>query len=149
MMKLNEILDVDDSLPSSQTSPLTLVVAPPDVSVCANNTVRDDAQDARTNVRRLIAQGSVAITELLQVARDLKTPRTYEVIANMLQTLSDLNHDLLAVHQQEMAMVEPEPPAPVGNVTIEQAVFVGSTSDLQEMIRLKREEKKRAVEVKG
>jgi len=147
-MKLNEILDVDEVLPSSQTSTQLLVVEPPDVSPLANNTVRDDAHEARNNVRRLIAQGSVAITELLQVARDLKTPRTYEVVANMLQTLSDLNHDLLAVHQQEMTMVEPEA-APMGPVTIEQAVFVGSTSDLQEMIRLKREQKKRPTEVKG
>jgi hypothetical protein len=96
----------------------------------------------------MIAQGTQAVTELLTLARDLKTPRAYEVAANMLKTLAELSQDLLAVHQQEMSLVEPEAPV-AGDVNIETAVFLGSTADLQEMIRIKRDEKRlRTIEAK-
>jgi hypothetical protein len=146
MANLSEILDVEIPLPKAPDA--NTVVLVPDVSMNANNTVAQDAQDARTNVRLMIAQGTQAVTELLTLARDLKTPRAYEVAANMLKTLAELSQDLLAVHQQEMSLVEPEAPV-AGDVNIETAVFLGSTADLQEMIRIKRDEKRlRTIEAK-
>lgn len=149
MPSLSQILDVDLP-PFPPSSNANTVVVVHDVSASQNNDVSQDASDARNNVRLMIAQGTQAINELLALARELKTPRAYEVAANMLKTMAELNHDLLHVHEQEMSMIEPPPdtPALTGNVTIEQAVFVGSTTDLQELIRQKREEKKRAAEIK-
>jgi len=148
MANLSQILDVQ--LPEFPPVAANTIIVSPDVSASKNNTVSDDASEARNNVRLMIAQGTQAITELLTLARELKTPRAYEVAAGMLKTMAELNHDLLHVHEQELSMVDPEPVTPhlTGNVTIEQAVFVGSTNDLQEMIRMKREEKKRATELK-
>jgi hypothetical protein len=122
----------------------TPIVPAPDVSASANNVVAEDAHDARNSIRQTIAQGAQAVQEMMQVAKDLKTPRAYEVVGNLLKTMAELNQDLLAVHQQEMMMEDPEI-APSGNVNIGTAVFVGSTTDLQEVIRLKREESKKLV----
>lgn len=146
MANLSEILDLD--MPDLPKSAANVVVVVPDVSASVNNTVTDDAVAARTNVRLMIAQGTQAITELLALARELKTPRAYEVAANMLKTMAELNQDLLSVHQQELSIVEPD--ALTGNVHIENAVFVGSTMELQEAIKLKRDEKKlRIIEAKA
>jgi hypothetical protein len=146
MANLSEILDLD--MPDLPQTPANTVVLVPDVSASVNNTVTDDATAARTNVRLMIAQGTQAITELLTLARELKTPRAYEVAANMLKTMAELNQDLLSVHQQELSIIDPEPLS--GNVNIENAVFVGSTMELQEAIKLKRDEKKlRIIEAKA
>jgi hypothetical protein len=151
-MKLSEILDVENP-PPAQPSPTTTSVAPvappqppvvvvPDVSASANNDVSQDAVEARNNVRLMIAQGNQAVLEMLALAKDLKTPRAYEVAANLLKTMAELSQDLMAVHLQEATMIDPET-TPSGNVNIGTAVFVGSTSDLQDMIKLKREEQKK------
>lgn len=146
MANLSEILDLD--MPELPQTPANTVVVVPDVSASVHNSVSDDALAARTNVRLMIAQGTQAITELLSLARELKTPRAYEVAANMLKTMAELNQDLLSVHQQELSITEPEPLT--GNVNIENAVFVGSTMELQEAIKLKRDEKKlRIIEAKA
>lgn len=146
MANLSEILDLD--MPDLPQQPANTAVLVPDVSASANNSVSEDAIAARTNVRLMIAQGTQAITELLALARELKTPRAYEVAANMLKTMAELNQDLLSVHQQELSITEPD--LPTGNVNIENAVFVGSTMELQEAIKLKRDEKKlRIIEAKA
>lgn len=139
-MNLNEILDVDVPVPGNS---VPQVYVTPDVSLQANNTVQDDAAEIRKNVRTLIAQGTVAVTELLALARDLKTPRAYEVASNMLKTMSELSQDLLTVHQQEQSLVEPE--APVGNVNIQNAVFVGTTTQLGEILKQRRAEERAAL----
>lgn len=155
-MKLSEILDVENPppvQPSSITAPtasspvVTIpppapVVVAPDVTASANNTVVDDAVEARNNVRLMIAQGNQAVLEMLALAKDLKTPRAYEVAANLLKTMAELSQDLMAVHLQEATLVDPET-TPTGNVNIGTAVFVGSTAELQDIIKLKREEQKK------
>jgi hypothetical protein len=135
MPNLSEILDVDIPLPTTNTS-LVVSLPVPDVSSSANNTVAQDAQDARTNVRLMIAQGTQAVTELLQLARDLKTPRAYEVASNMLKTMAELSQDLLTVHQQEQSLQEAPPEG--GDVNIQNAVFIGSTADLGELVKKRR-----------
>jgi hypothetical protein len=160
-MKLSEILDVDNPPPqntatttTTSTSVATVPVAPAppavvvhDVTASANNDVTKDALEARNTVRLMISQGNEAVKEMLALAKDLKSPRAYEVAANLLKTMSELSQDLLQVHQQEAILIDPDT-RPTGNVHIENAVFVGSTSDLQDMIKLKREEKKKIIEVK-
>ena len=134
--KLSEILDVELPLPGNSVT--SLVIAPPDVSAQSNNTITQDAYDARQNIRTLIAQGSLAVSELLVLARDARTPRAYEVASNMLKTLSELSHDLLEVHQREQSLSEPELTAQEGDIHIGQAVFIGSTSDLSDLVKQRR-----------
>ena len=135
-MKLSEILDVEVPVPQVANAN-TQVALVPDVSSSTNNTVQQDATDVRKNVRQLIAQGTQAVAELLVLARDLKTPRAYEVASGMLKTMSELSQDLLVVHQQEQSLVE-DPTAEMGDVNIGTAVFVGSTAELGELVKLKR-----------
>jgi hypothetical protein len=138
--RLSEILDVEIPTPGA-TQTQELVV--PDVSASANNVAEQDAKDARNNIRLLIAQGSNALTDLLLVARDGKHPRAYEVVAGLLKTLAELNADLLGIHEKEQRLGGPDTQESAdGDIHIEQAVFVGSTTDLQELIKQKRKERR-------
>lgn len=137
MSSLHEILDVDLPPASNQAQLPAPAIETPDVSGAANNTVNQDATDARHAIRTLIAQGTTAVSELLALARNSGTPRAYEVAANMLKTMAELNHDLMQVHQEERALVEVEDAPEVHN-HFENAVFVGSTSDLGELVKQRR-----------
>lgn len=142
MATLNEILDIDISTPAQKLptqNAVAVIATLPDVSLTTNNSVSQDASDARNNVRLMVAMGTQAIGELLALSRELKTPRTYEVFANMLKTMTELNKDLLEVHQQEATLVDPPEVTPVN---IGAVVFTGSTAELAEAINQKRQEKK-------
>jgi len=141
--KLEEILDVDIPVPAGQNTVtnVVMVVEAPDLSHYANNTIAQDSNESRTHIRTAICQLSTAITEMLAIARATGKPRSYEVAANMLKTLAEMNHDLLEVHQREQNLLQPENPVSEGDVNIGQAVFVGSTADLADLVKQKREKR--------
>jgi len=136
---LHEILKVDLPVPQANVASntaLQLVDVVPDVTHLANNTVSKDAQDSRNNIRQLLAQGTNAITDLMVVAKTSNSPRSYEVLANLLKTVAELNHDLMKMHADEQSLTQTEETQP-GEVHnhIEKAVFVGSTSELAQMMK--------------
>jgi hypothetical protein len=75
---LQEILKNDLPVPqananNSNTSTTVQVIdVVPDVSHLANNTVSKDASDSRGNIRQLLAQGTMAVNDLMIVAKTTK-----------------------------------------------------------------------------
>jgi hypothetical protein len=137
MENILTLLDADLPVPTANTTQQEIAV--PDVSTQANNNVIQDANEARTNIRLLIAQGTQAITELLSLTRAARTARSYEVLAGMLKTMAELNHDLMKVHENEQKLSD-APPQEGGEVHnhIDKAVFVGSTAELSELMKQKK-----------
>lgn len=133
---LQEILKNDLPVPQANTTsnnvPQVIDVVP-DVSHLANNTISKDALESRGNIRQLLAQGTMAVNDLIAVAKATNTPRAYEVLANLLKTVAELNHDLIQVHAEEQALVNPSDSD--GDIHIDKAVFVGSTSELAEIMK--------------
>lgn len=136
--KLEEILDVELPVTSTVVRDVVPIVDTPDMSHYANNTITQDANESRTYIRGSIVQLQNAINEMLAVAKLSGKPRAYEVATNMLKTLAEMQHDLMTVHETEQNLLLPDAPESEGDVNIEQAVFVGSTSDLAELIKQKR-----------
>jgi hypothetical protein len=94
--------------------------------------IQNDAEFARENIRGLIAKGNDAIDGLLHVAKESEHPRAYEVAANMLKHLADMNKDLLEVQKRKRDLE----PKQSSDVNIDKAVFIGSTEELIKMIKL-------------
>ena len=102
----------------------------------------EDTEFARDNIKNLINKGSIALDNLLQVARESEHPRAYEVAATMIKNLSDSNKDLLDL-QKKKKDLSPESQNIVGNtknMNIDKAVFVGSTTELVKFLKNKKEE---------
>ena len=97
------------------------------------NTVESDADFARKNIRELIQKGGFAIEDLLQVAKHSESPRAYEVAANMIKNLSDLNKDLLEIQKRKKDLVVDKTSS--NGVNVDKAVFVGSTAELMKLIK--------------
>lgn len=122
--KLSELFDVEPmQIESSKQEILPLDNA---------NTVESDADFARKNIRDLIQKGGFAIEDLLQVAKHSESPRAYEVAANMIKNLSDLNKDLLEIQKRKKDLVVEKSS---NGVNVDKAVFVGSTAELMKLIK--------------
>lgn len=124
---LSEIFDIE-------TNKIEKVSEGELIPVETNTHSEDDFNIVRTNINSLIEKGNTAIDDLLKVAKESEHPRAYEVAANMLKTLSDLNKDLIDIQKKKK---EIQGPSNTSNdkPLIDKAVFVGSTTDLVKLIR--------------
>jgi hypothetical protein len=119
---LSEVLDVEpiDSKPMTQ--------------LIAINNIDDDAEFARQNIRDLIQKGNDAVEGILHVAKESEHPRAYEVAANLIKNLSDLNKDLMEIQKRKKDLV-PQEHKNSGNINVDKAVFVGSTTELVKFLK--------------
>jgi phage tail tape-measure protein len=127
---LSEIFDVE---------PMELIEAPKTQIVSVektDSTVTNDFEEARKNTKSLIQKADTALDNLLMVANQSEHPRAYEVAANLIKTLGDLNKDLLELQKRKMDLTGEKKDA--GKTVIDKAVFVGNTSELLKMIKEKK-----------
>ena len=103
------------------------------ITVHQDNTENPDANYSRANYYNLIEKGNEALDGILEVAKESQHPRAYEVAANMIKNLSDVTEKLMILQKQQMEL-QPKEVAPT-NITVDKAVFVGSTADLLKKIK--------------
>ena len=96
--------------------------------------VEDDAEFARQNLRDLIEKGNDAADHIIAVAKQSDHPRAFEVVAGMLKNLADMNKDLLEVQKRKQDL-QPKVTNNTQNLTIDKAVFVGSTAELLKQLK--------------
>jgi len=115
--KFSELLDID----------------PPDQEVLEpsfkNKEVDDDYDYARRNLRDLIDSGMNDLNSVMDIARQSESPRAFEVATNLIKTLADTNKDLLDLAKKKKDLTQEKNTQNVTN-----ALFVGSTADLQKLI---------------
>ena len=93
----------------------------------------NDFEYARGNLYQVIEHGSNALAELLEVANQSQHPRAYEVVANLVKTLSDANMTLLDLTKKKQD-VNNDAGGRSPN-TVNNNLFVGSTGELQKLIK--------------
>jgi|APGre2960657373_1045057.scaffolds.fasta_scaffold03876_2 hypothetical protein len=123
---LSEIFDIEpvEEIPPVQTMP---------VVVETSDVVETDSNYARENIKTLIDTGNKALNDLAYVANQSESPRAYEVLANMMKNLTEMNKDLLQLQKTKRELA-PQSEVAKG-VNIDKAVFVGSTTELLKMIK--------------
>ena len=97
-----------------------------------DETVDNDFKYARENLYNIIERGSDALNTLVDVANQSQHPRAFEVVGQLVKTLSDTNKDLLEL-QKKVKVIKKDIPDQPQNVT--NALFVGSTAELQKLIK--------------
>ena len=104
-----------------------------EVTVIENTTVDDDYEYARKNLRSLIDNGKDVMENLSFLAKEGESPRTYEVLGQLIKTLAETNKDLLDIAKKKKDIQQEkggEQPTHVTN-----ALSVGSTAELQKLIK--------------
>jgi len=122
---LDNVLGITDVVETS-TSTVTL----PNVKVPEE--VDNDYKYQRENFYRLVERGQDAIDGILELAKESEHPRSYEVAGNLIKQVADVTEKLgdLQIKMQKLKEVPNNAPKNVTN-----ALFVGSTSELQKMLK--------------
>jgi len=92
---------------------------------------------ARSNMKTLISDGMNALDGIMKVAEASDSPRAYEVAALLLKTVSEINKDLIGIHEKN-ANIQKEKITTITN----NSIYVGSTTDLQNLINRDRAQNK-------
>ena len=91
-----------------------------------------DYEYTRGELYRLIDQGQEAVRDALEVAQESGHPRAFEVATNAMKQVADMTDKLMDLQKKVKDLDEEKKgPSKVTN----NAMFVGSTSELQKMLK--------------
>lgn len=125
---LSEVFDVE---PMTATEVIT---ADGEIITESSNKIEADYEITRNNLRELLTHGQTALQNALEVAKQSEHPRAFEVVGNLMKQLADINQQLLDLHQQKQKLDAPKEGAKK-EVTNNNAIFVGSTAELNKLIK--------------
>jgi|TARA_R110000851_G_scaffold330252_1_gene502884 hypothetical protein len=128
---IDKALGVVDQLP---TKMIQSEVSRYPERLISDNDIDDDYKYQRDNFYRLVEQGSTAIEGILELAKEGEHPRAYEVAGNLIKQVSEVTEKLGDL-QEKMKKLKEVPNNAPKNVT--NALFVGSTAELQKMLKEK------------
>ena len=94
--------------------------------------VQQDYETSRAQLHSLVMKGQEAVDGILDVARASDHPRAYEVAGQLIKHVADTTDKLIDL-QTKMKELDKEDK--IGPTSVTNAMFVGSTSDLQKMLK--------------
>ena len=127
--RIDEILEITSLVPTAELKP------EPTVRIKPNTDGKDDDIDynyARENYYNLIERNQDAIEEMLEIAKQSEHPRAFEVVGQLIKSGLDANKELMGLHKtkKELSIEKSSTTTNVNN-----AVFVGSTAELQKLLK--------------
>jgi hypothetical protein len=127
---MKEISDSLGMVPLPENEVTTLTKVPASDSKVEN--ADKDYEYARENFYNVIEKGTYALEEMLEVAKASEHPRAYEVVSTIMKTLVDANKDLVTMSDKKVKDAAPEEQA---QGTVNNNLFVGSTNELQKVLK--------------
>ena len=95
--------------------------------------IERDYDYTRGNLYSIIEKGQEAIDGILELAQESEMPRAYEVAGQLIKSVSDATDKLMDL-QKKLKDVEEETQQK-GPSTVNNALFVGSTAELQKLLK--------------
>ena len=137
--KIDEALGVVENLPFK--TPVQELVDSGQCPAIHNHEDYGDVNDAdrdyeyqRQNFYNLVEKGTDAVEGILELAKESDHPRAYEVAGNLIKQVAEVTEKLGDL-QEKMRKLKEVPNSAPKNVT--NALFVGSTAELQKMLKEK------------
>jgi len=125
--KLNDILDIADDI---------IDIEEPEISQdieAEKNDMVDDYEFSREQYHALIEKGNTALESLLDIAKEGEQPRAFEVATQLINSLSATTKELLILQKTKKEVEGTNKPTKNEN-----NLFIGSTSELQKLLELKK-----------
>jgi len=91
-----------------------------------------DYEYSRGNLYSLIEKGQEAINGILELAQDGQQPRAYEVAGQLIKSVGDTTDKLIDLQTKMKELKKEEDGSPK---TVNNALFVGSTSELSKLLK--------------
>ena len=125
-----EVVDEDESLPSKKEEKA--------LEKNKDDSTRD-YEYTRGNLYSLIEKGQEALDSIMEVAQEGQQPRAFEVVSQLIKNVADTTDKLVDL-QQKMKDLKAEDSK--GPSTVNNALFVGSTAELQKLLKNQSDPKK-------
>lgn len=95
--------------------------------------IKKDYEYTRANLYSLIEKGQEAIDGIMEIAGEGGSARAYEVAGQLIKSVGDVTDKLIDL-QKKLKEVEDDSPKTTNNTT-NNAIFVGSTSELSKILK--------------
>jgi hypothetical protein len=130
----NDFESIDKAL-NTESSIIKVESKTTDVKLLKTTTddVQKDYEYSRAQYYSIIEKGQETLNGIMELAAETASPRAYEVAGQILKSVSDAADKLIDL-QKKMRVIEDENIKTTNNVT-NNAVFVGSTSELQKLLK--------------
>jgi len=104
--------------------------------------VEEDFAQTRANYQDLIERGFDTLDTIKVILEDSEHPRSAEVLSNTLKIIADMNRDMFGLHRMKQSTKDailgenknPNNPS-IENQNNQQNIFVGSSAELQKMLK--------------
>ena len=96
--------------------------------------IKKDYEYTRANLYSLIEKGQEAVNGILELAGEGDSPRAYEVAGQLIKNIGDVTDKLIDL-QKKIKDLNEDKPSKVSNSVTNNAVFIGSTSDLLKTLK--------------
>ena len=125
-----EVVDEDESLPSKKEEK--------GLEKNKDDSTRD-YEYTRGNLYSLIEKGQEALDSIMEVAQEGQQPRAFEVVSQLIKNVADTTDKLVDLQQKMKVLKEEDSRGPS---TVNNALFVGSTAELQKLLKKQSDPKK-------
>jgi len=125
---LNTSLNIESSIVEVEKVKEELNVTP-----LKSGDLQKDYEYSRANLYSLIEKGQEAINGIMELAGEGGSPRAYEVAGQLIKSVGDVTDKLIDL-QKKLKEVE-EDVGKTTNNTTNNAIFVGSTSELSKLLK--------------
>ena len=126
---IDEALNTTSDIVESKPTPKPEVVKSKDADI------EKDYEYSRANLYSLIEKGQEAINGIMEVAGEGGSPRAYEVAGQLIKSVADTTDKLIDLQKKLKDVEEDSNKTTTNNNVTNNAVFVGSTSELQKMLK--------------
>jgi len=125
---LDKALNIESNIVEVKPSTSHIGIIPKQV-----NDIQKDYEYTRVNLYSLIEKGQEAINGIMELAGEGGSPRAYEVAGQLIKSVADTTDKLIDL-QKKLKDVQEDNTKISNNVT-NNAVFVGSTSELSKLLK--------------
>ena len=131
---MTELFDV---LPTTEVSNEITRIEPKTTEFGSPARLEDDLdqdyEESRKTLKDLVNKGNQAIDHLLAIASESEHPRAFEVVATLIKNTAEANEKLMIMQKtmRDLKNIKRNNNA----VTVDKAIFVGSTSELNKLLK--------------
>lgn len=133
---MSEIFDVPAKIADKPPVPVVIENSTTEVTNLDKD-LDKDYEESRKTLKELVKKGNDAIDHLLAIATDTEHPRAFEVVATLIKNTAEANEKLMSMQKavRDMKNIKQKD----GGVNVDKAIFVGSTADLNKLLKGKKD----------
>ena len=124
---LDKALNIESDIVDVKASSKEINILPKESS-----DIKKDYEYTRANLYSLIEKGQEAINGIMELAGEGGSPRAYEVAGQLIKNVGDVTDKLIDLQHKMKKLKEEDTKGPS---TVNNSVFIGSTADLQKLLK--------------